>query len=351
MWYRCSAYREILGAVDEEEPALVQLRSDFLATYGDRYSIRRTLGEGASGRAYLANDHRRRVDVCIKLYHEGIPAKGSDRDWHITSTLKHRAVADTFTVEEFSSTQRRCLAVVSRFIRGHSLMRVLQQIEATPLERQVELSIAFLDSVIEDLCEGLSACHDAGFGHGDLHARNVIICQREHRLGAVIIDFDNATIASSSCDEKSRCASDVRSLRYLIGQIAQGWKWHELLLSLVDHHQSIGALRGALGWALAFLKTADGRTGSKTDVKALRSALYHHSHIRPEAWEHADAVLNAVESVAADLGLNAELADAKQSWQRLNRNQFTFYLPPRDPAEPVLVDPPLADLWNPLGEE
>ncbi|TMQ04045.1 MAG: hypothetical protein E6J90_52370 [Deltaproteobacteria bacterium] len=323
------------------------LLADFIRSHGQHYEIVRELGTGASGRAHLAHDLRRRVSVCVKLYHDGVPAKGSDRDWHVTSTLKHPAVADTFTIEEFYSGERDCIAVVSRFIEGHSLKQMLQHLERAPKERQVDISIALLNSIYDDLCDGIIACHEAGFGHGDLHCQNVIVCKRGPKLGAVIIDFDNATIAASSFDEHARFQRDIRSLRRLVGMITQGWKWHEALQHLLDHHQSVSALRHALHWSLEFLLSADRRRGNATiGLQAFVDALYtHHRCLRPQQPEHADAVMDVIELVAADIGLRSELDEAKKSWEKRTRNRFTWFLPPRDPGVLEPLEAPLDEIW------
>src|SRR5687767_10276488 len=121
-----------------------RLLADFIAALGNRYAIVRALGEGSYGRAFLARDAIRHVPVCVKLYHGGVAAPGADRDWHVTSTLKHAAIADTFTVEQFASLNAQCVAVVSRYIPGRNLERLFQRLEQAPQEQQASLSTRLL---------------------------------------------------------------------------------------------------------------------------------------------------------------------------------------------------------------
>ena len=332
-------------AVNDEASGEALLK-DFKSVFGDRYAVTRPLGSGASGRAYLATDMRRRIDVCVKLYRAGTPPSGSERDWYITSVIKHESLGDTFTIEDFRSDGRDCTATISRYIEGYSLSDVLFKLDSVPSERHRVLVVHLLAIAAKDVCGAIQACHRHGFGHGDLHERNVIIKREGAGLRAVVIDFDNATLGNTKDLEIERFAKDIRSLRLLIGQVTYGWKWHDAFQRLLDNHRSIAEFIGAFYWAISFLTTADGQTGNTADLNALCVALHDHASYLSVAPQYAEAMYRTIEEVVDALGLRSEFALARSAWQRMTAGRFTFHLPQMPPGVTVWsLSPSLVELW------
>ena len=319
-------------------------RSDFEREYGTRYEIIESLGAGDSGRTFRAYDRTRRIQVCVKLFHGGSAPRGATRDWHITSTLKHPAVNDTFTVEQFESGGVVAHAVVSRFVAGWVFDNAVRRLDATPSEYLTALRMRLLHLPFHDICQGIAACHRLGFGHGDLHGRNIILRQQGADLGAVVIDFDNATLGEPDvASEHEKKAKDIRSLRRLVGFVTDGWRWHHTMQALLDHHEDISGFQSALTWARGFLGTASGFGGNEINLQAFCDALYRADFVQEDSADHADAMLNALREVATDLAMEPALRQAEQEWHQRTRNRATFRLS----AIPPSLDAIYSDLLGP----
>jgi serine/threonine protein kinase len=297
----------------------------FRQRFGDRYAIAHKLGEGASGVTYVARDLRRGVDVCLKFFLSSFAPSGAARDWHITSTMKHPSIADTFTVEVVDPRNTDHVVAVSRFISGVSLGDALANFE-NATEHQPAMRKDLLNYAMNDVCEAVGACHARGFGHGDLHAQNVIVTLRDDHLAAVLIDFDNATLGQVSSSEGERMQKDIRSLRRLTGMITHGWKWHEALDDLLATQSQIGGFRGAFWWGVRLFEAADRHPQQPLNEHFFCQALYDHNFEVDHAPAYAQAMMRSITMVSREIGVDDLLARAQASWCRNTRNQFSFRL-------------------------
>jgi serine/threonine protein kinase len=295
----------------------------FRQLYGTRYVLGARLGEGASGVTFLARDLLRSIDVCLKFFLNSSASAGAARDWYITSTMKHQSIADTFTIEALDRGDANHVVVVSRYIPGAPLADVLNNFDASPETDQGEQRAALL-TVLSDVCGAVAACHESGHGHGDLHERNVIVTARGVELGAVVIDFDNATIADAGATEAEHKAKDLRSLRRIAGMITYGWTWHDRLQELLDGHDTINAFTEALGWGRRLFEAADRHARQPLNEHQLCEALYDHNFTLGFAPEQAKKMMRSIEAVVGTLQLDTLWASAKTNWRKRTRNQFSF---------------------------
>gem|GEM_PF-3043110 len=235
------------GAEDEADAARVA--TAFFDANSARFGKGVRIGSGQCGVTYRAHDLRRKIDVCVKVYKGTADPPGAERDWHITSTLKHKLIADTFAVETTGSPARS--VVVARFIHGRSLKGVLDRLDqhSSDPHRDAVQDVLFR-GVGSDICTALSAIHGAGFGHGDLHEGNVIVTPGA-TPGAAIIDFDNATFRRTPEEsEQQRKESDVRATKRLLGCLTQGARWHEPLVELFQSCRTAEEFQRALDGAI-----------------------------------------------------------------------------------------------------
>lgn len=297
------------------------LRERFVAAHGEHYTLQRELGEGASGFTFLANDERRRVPVCVKLYLDGRADPGAERDWRITSTIKHDQIADTFSVEHFDVGESApAVAVVARFISGQNLETVLQRADAL----EGDQARAALNELVSRLAVGLSRAvlvlHDRGIGHGDLHERNVIVT-RDTRTDVfpgggwttVLIDFDNATFCRNPADgEQARMESDVRALRRLVKMMTHGLAWHDELAGLLDASTSVRDLGYGLGAALAFFENAENVNPAHFDEAHFSVTLRSLLAQRTTGVSYGAYFLEMLRRVAAEVGAERQFTDAHE---------------------------------------
>lgn len=237
--------------------------NEFQKLYEHRYQIKTFLGKGAYGSTYRALDIHRDIDVCVKLFNDGEIPQGASRDWHITSKLKHPLIVDTFTVEPFHSVSlsKDCIAVISRFIEGKNLGQLLDKIQES--EQHEFQSTQLLKAINRDLCESIQICHKEGFGHGDLHERNIIICKDKSNklnLKTVLIDFDNATYKKKINDndsETKRMESDIGAIKYIVGCVTVNYRWHDGIQKVLSTCQSARDIQIVLTIILSFLGHID----------------------------------------------------------------------------------------------
>lgn len=111
-----------------------KLRTEFFQKFGKKYELRQQnpIGEGHYACVFKAFDIDRKIDLAIKIFFDGIAPKGSERGWHITSSVIHNQIAQTSTIESFysSSLRKDCKAVVQRFIPGRPLKSIIERFDS-----------------------------------------------------------------------------------------------------------------------------------------------------------------------------------------------------------------------------
>ena len=152
-----------------------------------RYEVIRSLGRGATGVVYLANDPLLGRDVAIKLLS---PALSGDRaatrrfeqEARAASALDHPRVV---AVHEIGRTSDDRLYIVMAYHVGTTLR---DRIARGPLPVDEAARIA------AEIGEGLAAAHAKGIVHRDVKPENVLLTER----GARIVDFGIAKIAGQA---------------------------------------------------------------------------------------------------------------------------------------------------------
>ncbi len=223
------------------------LLSAFNRFLGERYKIDRKLGSGVSGVVYLGKDAMRNIDVAIKLYRID-NLRYVRRHWCLTSTFKDLHLNDTYTVETYhDNSGMRRLACISRYVVGKSLGEFVCGIRNLPNEEQKSVRGVLLRDVGVELCTALQWCHQNGFGHGDLHNKNVMVSTPQRRgaqnkVDVILIDLDNASYQpEDSLDEDSLIRSDVDSLKTNLLSLVWESQWNAILRrhinECIDVHQ------------------------------------------------------------------------------------------------------------------
>ncbi len=140
------------------------------AIAGDRYVVKRWLGEGAYKRVYLAHDQVLGRDVALALLKMDVlemdAASWMQREARTVAQLgEHPNIVPVYDVGEAGGQ----LYVTSQFLPGGSVAELLAQSGGAPLPLEQALRIG------QDVCAALELAHANGILHGDLRPRNVLL--------------------------------------------------------------------------------------------------------------------------------------------------------------------------------
>jgi len=158
-------------------------------TFGDKFLLRRCIGEGASGTVYEAVQTALGRRVAVKVLHADL----SDDD-RLTNRFQGEAVAasrlnhpNTVAVIDYGQTDDGLLYIVMEYLRGRTLTEVIRE--------EGQLETPRLVSLMEQILEGLDEAHAAGVIHADLKADNVVVeTRRNGRENAKVVDFGIARL-------------------------------------------------------------------------------------------------------------------------------------------------------------
>ncbi|WP_405767349.1 protein kinase domain-containing protein [Streptomyces sp. NBC_01538] len=154
-----------------------------------RYQLKRRLGAGGQGEAWLAYDVRLRRPVVLKKFKvpEGLSAKDrevllarADREARAAGKLNHPGIV---TVHDQFSDSSGLPWMVMEFVDGRSLRDVL---DGGPLRVEEAARIG------TQIAAALAAAHAAGVVHRDIKPANILLAENGR---AVIADFGIATMS------------------------------------------------------------------------------------------------------------------------------------------------------------
>lgn len=159
---------------------------DMLPTTIGGYKVLATIGRGAMGQVYLAEDEHLERRVAIKVMH---PARASDpasrqrfiRESRATAAIEHPHVVTIHQVGEHrqGGAQSGLPYIVMQCLHGDTLATYRAKVGRVPLPEALRIG--------REIAEGLAAAHRRGLVHRDIKPENIIL---EGPTRAVkIIDF------------------------------------------------------------------------------------------------------------------------------------------------------------------
>ena len=160
--------------------------SDVLPTTIGGYKVLATIGRGAMGQVYLAEDDRLDRRVAIKVMH---PSRASDpascqrfiRESRATAAVEHPHVVTIHQVGEHrqGGEQSGLPYIVMQCLHGETLGTYRAKVGRVPLPETLRIG--------REIAEGLAAAHRRGLIHRDIKPENIIL--EEPAREVKIIDF------------------------------------------------------------------------------------------------------------------------------------------------------------------
>ncbi|MDP1880797.1 MAG: hypothetical protein Q8K60_07645 [Parachlamydiaceae bacterium] len=302
------------------------LLNDFKVKYSSKYEIisDKSLGGGAYGIVFKANDINRKIEVAIKLYHDGIVPEGSERGWNLSSKTINRQIAPTYTIEPFDSMGVECKAVVSRFIPGKSLKETFAWCDKQEPSHKLLIADDLAHTSLPSLITVLELCHSLGFGHGDLHEGNIMIFPTDIRekyfFNVVLIDFDNSSIQTEELctTEKDKIDKDCRLFKTRVGPyIIMDWKWKDQVTPIFSQYHSMRDFRIAFDILLPFINLVDGNEVDERNILDTLSRMmsYRMNGLVPKG------LLDALKAVSKEAGLEQLFENTLNKFNEVIRNQ------------------------------
>lgn len=155
---------------------------------GERFLVKKKLGEGGMGVVYKAEQTAIDRMVALKVLHPHL----NDEDLY--TRFRNEAAAcsrlshpNTITVYDFGKTETDSLYIAMEYIEGISLDDEILAQGALPWQRVVHIAT--------QICGSLQEAHDVGIVHRDLKPENVMLCSRGSENDVVkVLDFGIAKI-------------------------------------------------------------------------------------------------------------------------------------------------------------
>jgi serine/threonine protein kinase len=140
--------------------------------YLKRYQTVRLLGEGPSGRAYLARQIDLARPVVVKVIRETLAADPDFRERFARETSPMARFQHPFAVSLYDASLEDPLGpcLVMEYVRGLTLDQLAK-------ENKGRLGVGRVYRLLGQLCDVLQAAHDQGLAHGNLKPSNVIVVE------------------------------------------------------------------------------------------------------------------------------------------------------------------------------
>jgi eukaryotic-like serine/threonine-protein kinase len=152
------------------------------------YRLLELLGEGGMGRVYRAEHIRLGRQVALKMLR---PRYAHNPDAVERFFAEARAIAaidhaHIVRISDFLEDASGINCYVMELLEGRTLRQVIDEDGSLPLPRALALVI--------QLCQALSAVHEAGIVHRDVKPDNVFVCADDRGERVVLIDFGVAKL-------------------------------------------------------------------------------------------------------------------------------------------------------------
>lgn len=249
---------------------------------GDRYEIRKYIGEGGMQEVYLANDGLLHRDVALKSPKNPSAKKRFKRSAVLSAKVNHNNVAKTLDYVEFNDR----FYLIEEYIDGCDLGIFLRKYVST-------FDPFATAQTLHHLAKGLAASHHAQVMHRDLKPSNVMIVGG-HAFGEFkITDFGIAKMAAEELEDAksgdgeglTHSQTALGALPYMApemiediksaGKPSDVWALAALAYELLTGKKPFGAGYGAVpAIQAAVLPALPSSATSKAQFRPFAEALY-----------------------------------------------------------------------------
>ena len=152
---------------------------------GSRYRLDRKIGQGGTGRIWLAQDTRLDRSVAIKFLWTSDASRRARLarrvafEAKIAASVQHRNVIQIF---DFGTHNDETPYIVMEALSGYTLGEAFDAAQSFSLDTLIH--------VLSEVLRGLSAVHDAGIVHRDLKPDNIFLVKESRgKLSPKLLDF------------------------------------------------------------------------------------------------------------------------------------------------------------------
>ena len=151
-------------------------------TLKQTYLVGSLVSAGGMGEVYRALHERTKREVAIKILHphlmdDELLLKRFRREAEITGRLGSPHIVEVIDVDR----DDELAFLVLELLAGEDLK--------SRIDSEGPLALAFVATMIEQVCKGLAVAHDAGVVHRDLKPENIFLCNAEAGGRVKILDF------------------------------------------------------------------------------------------------------------------------------------------------------------------
>lgn len=233
---------------DETHP---QAESQLPERFG-RYRILRTLGRGAMGTVYLAEDAQLGRQVALKTPHFENDPTGAllarfDREARTAATLRHPNLCPVYDVGRIGGKHYISMA----YIEGRPLSDLIQH-DKPQSERQILI-------LVRKLAQALQEAHENGIVHRDLKPANVMIdkrgepiimdfglAQQLRREGDIRLTQSGALLGTPAYMSPEQVEGDAQKIGPSTDQYSLGVIFYELLTGELPFRGSVASVLGQI---------------------------------------------------------------------------------------------------------
>ncbi len=171
---------------------------------GGRFRVESFIGEGGMGEVYRGIHEPLGEVVAIKVLkkehaRDERMAARFRREARSASRVQHRNVVGIFDMGQLDDGR---LYLVMEYIRGRSLVDILDEEGALPVERALRLGIQIADA--------MAAAHGMGIMHRDLKPENIVVMDTPEGELVKVLDFGLARmVENQSAEEKITMSGEV----------------------------------------------------------------------------------------------------------------------------------------------
>ena len=163
------------------------------------YKILKKIGEGGMGTVYLSEDVKLGRKVALKILTKHLTERDGSRERfkreaRAAAILNHPNIVTVHEIDEHEDL----IYIVMEYLEGETLDRKIKVKGEEEGDKTTPLEILKIDKIIDillEICNGLSAAHQAGIVHRDIKLENIMISPD----GSVkILDFGLAKLKGAS---------------------------------------------------------------------------------------------------------------------------------------------------------